>query len=94
MPLKVPIFCAGALDVPWSTFIFVVVAARAIRYFALAYLGIHYGHQALQFLISNMHLVIAIAIGLAVLAIVILQLFNRRAPARKTSKMNGASARR
>jgi membrane protein YqaA with SNARE-associated domain len=43
LPLKIPVFCAGALQVRLLYFVVVVVSARAIRYFALAYLAIHFG---------------------------------------------------
>jgi len=78
LPMKIPVFCAGALEVRWSYFISVVVAARAIRYFALAYLGLHYGPQTFQFLKIHAIGVAGFAIALAILAIVILQLAARR----------------
>ena len=78
MPMKVPVFCAGALQVRWSYFVFVVLSARAIRYFALAYLGKHYGHQTVAFLMSHLRVVIAMAAGLTLLALLILQLFSTR----------------
>jgi membrane protein YqaA with SNARE-associated domain len=77
MPMKIPVFCAGALQVRWSYFISVVLSARAIRYFALAYLGRHYGHQTAVFLVAHMWVVIAIAAVLAVLVILILQFIDR-----------------
>lgn len=78
MPMKVPVFCAGALGVRWAYFIAVVLAARTIRYLALAYLALHYGQQTFQFL--EMHAIgaAALAVSLAILAIVILQLVARR----------------
>jgi membrane protein YqaA with SNARE-associated domain len=77
LPLKIPIFCAGALRVRISYFIAVVLAARSIRYFALAYLAQRYGHETLRFLLSHGLLVAAIAIGLAVAAVVGLRLYQR-----------------
>jgi membrane protein YqaA with SNARE-associated domain len=81
MPMKVPVFCAGALEVRWSYFSGVVLAARLIRYFALAYLGLHYGQEAFRFLASHILAVAAIAIGLAIVAIVVLQIVHRHHPA-------------
>jgi membrane protein YqaA with SNARE-associated domain len=78
MPMKVPVFCAGALEVRWSYFTAVVLAARVIRYFALAYLGLHYGLEAFRFLASHVIAVAAVAIGLAVLTIAILQIVERQ----------------
>jgi len=78
LPMKIPIFCAGALQVRVTYFVVVVLTARAIRYFALAYLGLHYGHATFQFLLAHGVLVAAIAIGLAVAVIVSLRLYQRR----------------
>jgi membrane protein YqaA with SNARE-associated domain len=73
LPLKVPVFCAGALEVRWSYFIFVVAAARTIRYIALAYLALHYGHSTFQFLRSHFTAVACIGLGLAIVAIALLR---------------------
>ncbi len=78
LPMKIPVFCAGALEVRWTYFIAVVLAARTIRYFALAYLGLHYGQQTFQFLKMHAIGVAGFAVALAILAIVILQLAERR----------------
>ncbi len=67
LPMKVPVFCAGALKVRWSYFIGVLLVARGIRYFALAYLGRKYGHRTFEFLLTHTPMLAAIAIGLAVL---------------------------
>jgi membrane protein YqaA with SNARE-associated domain len=82
LPMKIPVFCAGALEVRWSYFIAVVLAARTVRYFALAYLGLHFGHQTFQFLITHGVAVAAVALALAILAIIALQLAQRRSAAR------------
>lgn len=87
MPMKVPVFCAGALQVRWSYFISVVLFARAIRYFALAYLGGHYGHQTVALLISHARLVFTTVAVLTGLSIVILRLVDRR----RASKSRGDS---
>jgi membrane protein YqaA with SNARE-associated domain len=46
LPMKIPVFCAGALQVRVAYFVAVVASARTIRYLALAYLGRNYGVQA------------------------------------------------
>lgn len=91
LPLKVPVFCAGALEVRWASFLSVVLAARAIRYFALAALGLEYGKRTFAFLQSHMIVVVAIALGLGAGSIIILRLVGRRkqrhhAPAASTGK--------
>lgn len=87
MPMKVPVFCAGALEVRWMHFIAVVLAARFIRYFVLAYLGLHYGHQTFRFLASHVMVVTGIAVGLAILAVAVLRLAGRRDAAQSSSAM-------
>ena len=77
MPMKIPVFCAGALQVRPVYFIAVVLLARTIRYFALAYLGLHYGHRTFEFLVSHGGLAAAVAVGLAILSIAGLRLVQR-----------------
>jgi membrane protein DedA with SNARE-associated domain len=48
--MKIPVFCAGALQVRLAYFVAVVLSARMIRYFGLAYLAQHYGQQTFQYL--------------------------------------------
>jgi len=91
MPMKVPVFCAGALQVSWSYFIAVVLSARTIRYFALAYLGRHYGQQTFRFLLSHVWLVVAIAAVLAVLSILILQFIDRHEHPEISSTLSDSS---
>jgi hypothetical protein len=55
----------------------VLVSARAIRYFALAYLGRRYGPQTFHFLASHWIAVACIAGGLAVAASMALRLYQR-----------------
>ena len=77
LPMKVPVFCAGALQVRIGYFVAVVLSARTIRYFALAYLGRHYGHRTLQFLVTHGLLVTSIAIALAIAVLLFLRLYQR-----------------
>jgi membrane protein YqaA with SNARE-associated domain len=79
MPMKIPVFCAGALEVHWSYFIVVVLAARAIRYFALAYLGMLYGAQTFLFLRKHILEVGMIALILAAASVIALKLVRRAA---------------
>ena len=78
LPLKIPIICAGALEVRWSHFLFVILSARSIRYFALAYLGRNFGPDSAHFLAEHWVAVTAIAIILATLAVLILKAMDRR----------------
>jgi len=77
LPTKVPVFCAGALQVRIGYFIAVILSSRAIRYFGLAYLGLHYGRRTFQFLLAHGLLVAAFAVGLALLVMLALRLYQR-----------------
>lgn len=77
LPMKIPVFCAGALDVRLAYFTFVVLTARVIRYSALAYLGRRYGHFTAQFLLKHGLLVGVVAMGLAAMMAVGLRLYQR-----------------
>lgn len=62
LPLKFFVVCSGALRVRPTSFALVVTAARAPRYFALAYLGSKLGHGSLPWLKQHAwHMVIAAA---------------------------------
>jgi membrane protein YqaA with SNARE-associated domain len=77
LPMKVPVFCAGALQVRWAYFTIVVLTARAIRYGALAYLGRRYSHQAFTYIKAHGWQVGLIALGIAVVAAAGLRMFQR-----------------
>ncbi len=85
LPMKIPVICAGALEVSWSYFSAVVLAARAIRYIALAYLALHYGPETFRFLASHLVEVAAVAIGFTVFVVVVLQVATRRRAGRSKS---------
>ena len=53
LPLKVFVVSAGALHTPFVRFVLVILTARAVRYFGLAYLGLQLGLDAQGFLIRN-----------------------------------------
>ena len=75
--MKIPVFCAGALQVRLVYFVAVIVTARSIRYFGLAYLGRHYGQQTFQFLATHGWQVAGGALALAVLITLILRLVQK-----------------
>ena len=82
MPMKIPVFCAGALEVSWTAFLTVMLIARAIRYFALAYLAQRYGGATLGFLKMHWGAVLMIALSLAIAAVVALRLTRKEMRAR------------
>ena len=78
MPMKIAVFCAGALGVRLPAFLAVIVTARAIRYGALAWLGQQMGENALTWI--NQHKwQIAGGLGLMGLALfVMIKIADRR----------------
>ncbi len=77
LPMKIPVFCAGALNVRLAYFVFVLLTARVIRYVALAYLGQHYGRSSAQFLLKHGVLLGSIALCLAIVVAVGLRFYQR-----------------
>lgn len=77
LPMKIPVFCAGALQVRWGYFTIVVLTARAIRYAALAYLGRTYGHQAFAYLKAHGWQAGLGALALALAVAIALRMFQR-----------------
>lgn len=77
LPLKVPVFCAGALEVRWAYFLGVVAAARVIRYLSLAYLASRFGLSTFAILKSHWPIVLTVAVVLGIGAVLILQLVER-----------------
>lgn len=75
--MKIPVFCAGALQVRFVYFVTVVVAARTLRYFGLAYLGKHFGLQTFQYLKTHGWQVAVGALGLAALLTIGLRVFQK-----------------
>ncbi len=62
MPLKVFIFSAGALGVHPAVFAAVLGGARILRYFGLAWLGMHLGPKTLPYLKSHAVELLVIAV--------------------------------
>ncbi len=52
-PFKLFVLAAGALGMPFRTFLAAMSIARALRFFAEGYLAIRYGQQATRFLIAH-----------------------------------------
>lgn len=93
LPLKIPVICAGALEVRWSRFILVILTARAIRYFGLAFLGRVYGQAAARFITQHWLLLTAIALGLAVLGFLGLRIIQRRSDQSGSKKDQTSSSK-
>jgi membrane protein YqaA with SNARE-associated domain len=65
VPLKVFVISAGAMHTPFVKFLAVIVVARAIRYFGLAYLGLQLGSGAEGFLRQHIWILAIVAVLLA-----------------------------
>ncbi|MBV9676023.1 MAG: VTT domain-containing protein [Acidobacteriaceae bacterium] len=74
LPMKIPVFCAGALEVRWPFFLGVVLAARTLRYFALAFLGLRYGQMTFGLLRTHLGVVVLLALALAAVALLVLRI--------------------
>jgi membrane protein YqaA with SNARE-associated domain len=77
LPMKIPVFCAGALQVRLVYFVAVIVTARSIRYFALAYLGRHYGQATFKYLAVHGWQVAGGALMLAIIVTLVLRLVQK-----------------
>ncbi len=63
-PFKLFVLAAGVFRVPLWSFIAAVTIARVVRYFAVGYLAVNYGSQALPYLATHKLMVVAALIVL------------------------------
>ena len=84
MPMKIPVFCAGALGVRFRSFLATVTPARVIRYLALAYLGKRYGSQTFPYLKAHWPIVLVLLLFLCGLALLMLRVIDREPSAPAT----------
>lgn len=77
LPMKIPVFCAGALEVRWSYFLSVVLVARSLRYLALAFFGARYGTQTVLYLRQHLLSIAIFALTLAGVSVIVLQIMDR-----------------
>jgi uncharacterized membrane protein YdjX (TVP38/TMEM64 family) len=78
MPLKIFVFCAGALGVPPVKFLAVFIAARIPRYLGLALLGQAMGNDALTFLKLHVWHLAGFAAMLFVVLVMLVKFMDRR----------------
>lgn len=76
-PFKGIVIAAGALEMPFRTFITALTIARLIRFFGEGYLAIRYGEQAKQVLEAHDVLASVIAIAAIVVFYVVVRLITR-----------------
>ena len=80
LPLKVFVVSAGAMHTSLGRFLLVILLARVIRYFGEAYLGIRLGLDAGGFLKQNAWNIVGIALGLVIVAAVVMKWIESRQP--------------
>jgi len=78
LPLKVFVISAGALRTPFGRFLAVILTARVIRYFGLAWLGIQLGEDAQGFLQRNGWTLTGVAVAAAVVLSLLIRMNDRR----------------
>jgi len=78
LPMKVPVFCAGALGVRPLTIAGIVFVARLIRYSALAWLGAELGANSLTRIFSYKYYLFGAVAALALALIVYLRVSDRQ----------------
>ena len=78
LPLKVFVISAGVLRTPFVRFLAVILLARVIRYFGLAWLGIQLGEDAQGFLQRNGWTLAGVALALALALVFLIRLNDRR----------------
>lgn len=80
LPLKVFVISAGAFHTPFIRFLLVILVARVIRYFTLAYLGLQLGADAQGFLQRNGWTLTGIALLMTFALFWLMRLSDRRRP--------------
>jgi membrane protein YqaA with SNARE-associated domain len=78
LPLKVFVVSAGAMHTSPARFLLVILLARVIRYFGIAYLGTRLGLDAGGFLKQNAWNIVGIALGIVLVAAVIIKWIESR----------------
>jgi membrane protein YqaA with SNARE-associated domain len=78
LPLKVFVISAGAFHTSFGKFMALIVVARLIRYFGLAWLGLQLGENAQAFITRYGWVLALIALGMAVAVYWLIRLNTRR----------------
>ncbi len=85
LPLKAFVISAGLLRTPVAQFTAVILVARVVRYFGEAYLGIHLGLGAQDYLKRNAWALVGVALALALLMVLLLRLAERKRAASRAT---------
>jgi membrane protein YqaA with SNARE-associated domain len=80
-PFKIFVLAAGVFEVPLLSYTGAISIARLLRYFAVGYLAIRYGNEALPYLRNHWLQAISFAIAAVIVSYVLSRvLLRRRAP--------------
>jgi membrane protein YqaA with SNARE-associated domain len=85
LPLKVFVISAGAMHTPVGRFLAVVLLARVVRYFGEAWLGIHLGSGAQDFLANHAWCILGGVLAVALAALAAIRWRGRGSPSAGTS---------
>jgi len=77
LPLKVFVISAGVLRTPLRSFLAVILAARVLRYFGEAWLGVRLGRDSMTFLHEHVWAFTAGAVTLVLLVVLLARLNHR-----------------
>ena len=78
LPFKIFVATAGTLEYPRWKFLVTIMIARSLRYYVEGVLAVFYGRRVLLFMKDNGLVILSIVASLAVIAIIIYYLVNRR----------------
>jgi membrane protein DedA with SNARE-associated domain len=78
LPLKVFVISAGVLHTSFRRFLAVILVARILRYFGLAYLGVQLGEHAKAFLKQNAWNLMGVSVVLAIVLYALVRFNDRR----------------
>ena len=78
LPFKIFVATAGTLEYPRWKFLLTVMIARSVRYYVEGVLAVFYGRRVLLFMKDNGLVILSIVVTLAVIAVIVYYLINRR----------------
>jgi membrane protein YqaA with SNARE-associated domain len=93
LPLKVFVLSAGALGVSTINYLIVVAAARLLRYFGLAWLGMQLGRESLTWLKSHVWHLLGGAVVLFLLLYLLVRIIDARRSGRESAPLPPPAAR-
>lgn len=82
LPFKIFVATAGTLEFPRWKFLLTIMIARSFRYYVEGILAVFYGKQVLLFMKDNGLVIVSVVASIALLALVIYIIVNRRRKSR------------